>query len=136
MGNAIGIGKVAGDPRVCGIPGTVSAVRAEERRAGERLDKDQRGGQLVCDELEDYGHNRSSCNVLDSGRVRAAIRYFETSEGHRRLRRTGLAVLAIWCITSTALAIVMLLSIGELERVIEKLNAEVRASQSVSEIYK
>lgn len=130
MGNVIGIGKVAGDPRVCGIPRPISAVRAEERRASESVAASIRSNEMGGRKLEDPGHNRSGCNVIDSGRVRSAIKFFEESEGSSRLRRAGIIALAIWCITSTALAIIMLASISELEQVIEKLNSEVKAAQT------
>jgi hypothetical protein len=131
MGNAISIGKVAGDPRLCGIQGPVSAIHAAERRTDEALAKAERDSRMDTHQLADIGHNRSGCNVLDSGRVRAAIGIFEARERGSAIRRFGIAGLIAWGLTSTALAVIMFAWIIDLQNDVMRLTSEVKQAYGI-----
>lgn len=131
MGDAISQWQMASDPRVCGIPGTISAVQSEQRRTNEALAKAERDSYMDNRELADVGHNRSSCNVLDSGRVRTAIGVFEGGEKGSGVCRIGIAGLVIWGVTATALALIMSAWIFDLKKDILRLTDEVKQAYNM-----
>jgi len=126
MGNDNSIGKMARDPRVLGIPSAVSVLHSAERRTAEACDKSARGSQLDTAQLEDVGHNHSCLSVIDSRKLSNVIRGASKSKIHSNIRRAGFAVLAIWCISSTTIAIATYSTVIELEQLIQRMNAEVQ----------
>jgi hypothetical protein len=121
MGSSYSIRQVANDPRVLGIPSPVSTLHAADRRAAEKEDILARNRQVDNNELADPGHNRSCVNVLDSGKLSKLDRSFAESKGNSKLRRIGIAILAIWCIASTGIAIVTYTTVLELEKIINSI---------------
>lgn len=120
MGSSYSLRQVANDPRVLGIPSPVSTLHAAERRAAEREDKLARDRQMDSNELADPGHNRSCVSVLDSGKLSNITGSFTKSQRNNKLRRIGIAILAIWCIASTGIAVVTYTTVLELEKIINK----------------
>lgn len=132
MGSSYSLRQVANDPRVLGIPSPVSTLHAAERRAAEKEDKLARDRQMDNNELADPGHNRSCVNILDSRKLSNLDRSITESQGHNKLRRIGIAILAIWCIASTGIAVVTYTTVLELQKIIN----EVEVVSSPQEIQK
>lgn len=129
MGHADSIGQVARDPRVLGIPSPVSAVHAAQRRAEEVEDRLARKRQMDSSKLEDPGHNRSCVSVVDRRKLSDITRADSEGANYSRFRRIGIAILAIWCLASTGIALTTYSTIRELEQVVDRMSSEIQSVQ-------
>lgn len=128
LGDAISTRQIFDDWRVCGIQSSIPSVRRLSEKSG-LLSPDKSDPRMDESKLEIDCNGDSGIEHISFRRLRDAVGFAQKDSVHNRLRRVGIGLLAIWCITTSVMTVKTLLAVSAIHTMLNEVQDKVVAEQ-------